>query len=60
VSDNTSASLRLLWPGFGLIAAGEAAVLAALTSAGALGAGTTGFVWLVAALVAGFSLSGSV
>ncbi|WP_214413832.1 hypothetical protein [Sphaerisporangium fuscum] len=52
----TTASLRLLAPGLALIAAGEAAVVAAR----ALNVGTTGFVWLVAALVAGFSLSGSV
>jgi hypothetical protein len=51
----TTASFRLLAPGLALIAAGEAAVLAER----ALGAGTTGFTWLVGALVAAFSLSGS-
>ncbi|GII75745.1 hypothetical protein Sru01_07270 [Sphaerisporangium rufum] len=56
MSDTRAASLRLIAPGLALIVAGEAAVLAAR----ALGGGTTGFTWLVAALVAGFSLSGSV
>ena len=51
-----SASVRLLAPGLVLIVAAEAALLAA----GAHTAGTSGFTWLVAALVAGFSLSGSV
>jgi hypothetical protein len=52
----TSVSVRLLVPGLTLILIAEVAVMAAW----ALGLGTSGFVWLVAALVASFSLSGSV
>ncbi|MGC5031148.1 hypothetical protein [Micromonospora sp. DT229] len=51
-----SATLRVLAPGLALIILAEAAVLAAWT----FGAGPSGFAWMVAALVAGFSLSGSV
>lgn len=47
---------RLLIPGLTLIVAAEAATLAA----GLSGSDTRGFTWLLAALVAGFSLSGSV
>ena len=52
----TKTSVRLLVPGLALIAAAEALVLYSR----ATGADTKGFTWLVAALVAGFSLSGSV
>lgn len=49
----TATSVRLLVPGLALITAAEGLVLF-------LGADARGFSWLVAALVAGFSLSGSV
>lgn len=51
-----SATLRVLAPGVSLIILAEAAVIAAWT----FGASSSGFAWMVAALVAGFSLSGSV
>ncbi|MEU7891913.1 hypothetical protein AB0B45_03490 [Nonomuraea sp. NPDC049152] len=47
---------RLLVPALGLIVAAEVATLGAFAS----GFDVRGFTWLVAALVAGFSLSGSV
>ncbi|MET9341039.1 MULTISPECIES: hypothetical protein [unclassified Nonomuraea] len=47
---------RLLVPAMGLVVAAEAATLSAFAS----GFDVRGFTWLVAALVAGFSLSGSV
>ncbi|WP_433242618.1 hypothetical protein ACQPYK_38395 [Streptosporangium sp. CA-135522] len=56
MTDSTASSFRLLVPGLALITAAEALVL----SFGLAGADTRGFTWLVAALVAGFSLSGSV
>jgi hypothetical protein len=56
MSDSTTTSVRLLVPGVALIVAAEALVL----SLRLMGADTRGFTWLVAALVAGFSLSGSV
>ncbi|MFV2110110.1 hypothetical protein [Micromonospora sp. LOL_015] len=51
-----SATLRVLAPGVSLIILAEAAAIAAWT----FDAGPSGFAWMVAALVAGFSLSGSV
>lgn len=56
MSDSTVTSVRLLAPGLALITAAELLVLATALA----GADTKGFTWLVAALVAGFSLSGSV
>jgi hypothetical protein len=51
-----SATFRVLAPGLSLIILAEAAVMAAWR----FGAGAGGFAWMIAALVAGFSLSGSV
>ncbi|WP_433412687.1 hypothetical protein ACQP1V_26445 [Microtetraspora malaysiensis] len=56
MSHSSTASVRLLAPGLALIVAAEALVV----SLNLTGASTRGFTWLVAALVAGFSLSGSV
>ncbi len=50
------ATLRVLAPSLALIVLAEVAAMAAWT----FGAGAGGFSWMVAALVAGFSLSGSV
>lgn len=47
---------RLLIPSLSLIIAAEATTMGALSA----GFDVRGFTWLVAALVAGFSLSGSV
>lgn len=56
MTNSTASSFRLLVPGLALIVVAEALVL----TLGLTGADTRGFTWLVAALVAGFSLSGSV
>jgi hypothetical protein len=52
----TTAATRLLVPSLAVIVTAEGMAL----SLPALGFDTRGFTWLVAALVAGFSLSGSV
>ncbi|WP_214324470.1 hypothetical protein [Nonomuraea sediminis] len=56
MTNPTATSFRLLVPGLVLIAVAEALVLSLKLT----GTDTRGFTWLVAALVAGFSLSGSV